>query len=103
VTGTTRPTVYVVQETDHALAKAQVYGDLRFLLPRGRGGLRDTSTVGQLRRAMGDIEPDDWVLPVGDPAAIAVAAVEFARQTGRIRLLRWDRQKDDYEPLEFML
>ena len=96
------PTVYVVQETDHSLIKAQVYGNTRIMLPRGRP-LRAGADALTVREALEGVEPDDWLLPVGDPAAIAVAATEFARLTGRLRILRWDRQADDYVPLEFVL
>ena len=97
------PTVYVVQETNHSLVKAQVYGQTRIILPRDRGSLRVGSDALKVRQALEDVEPDDWLLPTGDPAAIAVAAVEFGRLTGRLRILRWDRQADDYVPLEFVL
>jgi len=94
--------VYLVQETDHSLIKAAPWGDLVPLLSR-RHSLNRAADAGLIRAGLAQATPEDWLLPTGDPAAIAVAATEFARLTGVLRILRWSRVDDDYQPLEFSL
>ena len=94
--------VFLVQETDHSTVKALPWGDLVPLLGR-RGTVNRASEAEQIRRGLQTATPEDWLLPTGDPAAIAVAATEFARLTGVLRILRWSRNDDDYQPLEFSL
>lgn len=45
-----------------------------------------------------DFKDGDYILPVGDPVAIAMATTIAARkaETGRVNFLRWDRQTRQY-------
>jgi hypothetical protein len=47
---------------------------------------------------------EDYLLMVGDPAAIAAAgAVACMMNNGRMKLLKWDRQEMRYYVVEFDL
>ena len=47
---------------------------------------------------------DDYLLMVGDPAAIAAAgAVACMLNNGRMKLLKWDRQEMRYYVVEYDL
>lgn len=54
-----------------------------------------------IREQMADFGDQDWIVCVGDPSLIGVAAAIAARKTGGIlRLLKWDRMASDYIPVE---
>lgn len=95
-----RPTVYVVQDTTYALAGATDFGDLVFLLPK----LGQTITymnqpaVREMRGKLKNYDGRrDYVLPVGDPAAIGIAvALAAERSAGLLQLLRYDKHQKRY-------
>ena len=75
------------------LTPALEHGPLVFLLRPGnifRDRIEDS--VRRLGEALVDFGPDDFLLPVGDPVAIAAAAYIAARNAGgRIQILKFDR------------
>ena len=48
-----------------------------------------------------DITDDDYLLLSGDPAVIALAGAVAARNnSGRFKMLKWDREQGKYFPLQ---
>jgi hypothetical protein len=80
------------------LKPAAEYGELVFLLPPGRLPMDPTPTIQALQKGLEDYQPEDFLLLVGDPRAIAFAAAIAADKTdGQLRLLVW--QRDHYIPV----
>ncbi len=80
------------------MSAAEAYGELVVLLRPGniyRDGLK--SAMDQLREGLATYGPEDHLLAVGDPVAIAAAvAVAAMRNGGRISLLKFDRMDSQY-------
>jgi hypothetical protein len=98
-------TVYVVQEARGInLLPAEQYGDLQILLPPGNVAFSAGPTVSRLKRGLARFSDKDYLLMVGDPAAIAAAgAVACMLNNGRMKLLKWDRQEMRYYVVEYDL
>tara|TARA_A100001388_G_scaffold153409_2_gene114055 strand:+ start:3302 stop:3622 length:321 start_codon:yes stop_codon:yes gene_type:complete len=90
--------VYVVQESQgRNLLPAQEYGDINVLLPPGNVAFSSSPTVRRLRNGLKDFTDSDYLLLMGDPAAIAMAgAIATEQNRGRMQLLKWDRQEHRY-------
>jgi hypothetical protein len=90
--------VYVIQETEGKnLLPAQEYGELKALLPSGQITLSPGPSIYRLRQRLQSFADDDYLLLVGDPIAIALAAmVAGSMNNGRINFLKWDRQEKRY-------
>ena len=98
--------VYVVQEVKgRNILSAQEFGDLKLLLPEGsQVVLSSAPTVRKLKQRLKDFCDDDYLLLIGDPAAIGIAcsiASDFNR--GRYKCLKWDKIEATYYPIEFDL
>jgi hypothetical protein len=95
--------VLVVQETRLNLLDARRYGELVFLLPEQENLILNAQPVARrLRRALLElnVNPRDYLLLTGDPAAIALTAVLVAELCGgRLNLLKYDRQERRYFPV----
>lgn len=104
-----QPVVYVVQEPtrwNHAarmmertidISPAAVYGRLEILLPPGKVMLSTQPMVQELRKKLKDFSDRDHLLAVGDPSAIAAAAMVAAMYNhGRIKMLKWHRETQAY-------
>lgn len=98
-------TVYVVQEVRGInLLPAEKYGELKVLLPPGNVAYSAGPTSARLKRGLARFSDEDFLLMVGDPAAIAAAgAVACMMNNGRMKLLKWDRQEMRYYVVEFDL
>ncbi len=96
-------TVYVVQEVRGLnLLPAEQFGQLQVLLPPGNVAFSTAPTVSRLKRGLARFTDSDYLLMVGDPAAIAVAgAVAASINHGRMKLLKWDRQEQRYYVVDF--
>ena len=94
--------VYVVQEVPNRnVLPAQKYGELKLMLPPGDVVLSAAPTVSRLRKKLKDFNDDDYILPMGDPIAIALAG-EIASDinNGKVQFLKWDRQERIYFPVK---
>lgn len=93
--------VFVVQETDHNITSAFDYGEIKFLLPRTENVmLNPQPVIRRLRRELKDYRATDYILPLGDPAAIGIAvAVAASVTSGYVSLLKFDRQTSRYFPV----
>jgi len=97
-------TVYVVQEPDvnKNILSATKYGDLEIILPAKENMMFSPSpTVARIKSALRNFNDDDFLLLIGDPAAIGFA-IHYALQANRqrVKLLKWDRREVMYYPLE---
>jgi len=102
-------TVYIVQEPvkrDRAtgelvstfdLTPASRFGTLEFLLPPGPVMLSPHPMIIRLRQKLYKFSDNDFLVPVGDPSAIAAAAAIAAEfNVGQINLLKWDNRQGTY-------
>lgn len=97
--------VYVVQESpEKNLLPASDFGELRSLLPPGPVILSPGPTVMKLRRELRTFNDEDYLLLIGDPAAIGIACMVAADvNLGRVKVLKWDRQEKCYYPVAINL
>jgi hypothetical protein len=104
-------TVYVTQIpsriTDGAwiptvdVSPARVFGELKVMLPSGINYAEAAPVVLQLRGLLRDFDPDnDFLLAVGDPVVMAVAAALIGNEHDYFTLLKWDRRQARYLPYE---
>jgi len=95
--------VFIVQEVPgRNLLPAMDYGELHFLLPPGNIAYSSAPTVRRLKQGLHDFSDDDYLLMMGDPAAIAIAgAIAAQTNMGRMNLLKWDRQEHRYYEVQF--
>lgn len=95
-------TVWVVQEVPGKnILPAQQWGMLDVLIPANSQVVLDSGpTVEVIRRKLREFGDKDYLIAIGDPAVIGIAcAVAAARNNGRFRLLKWDRQEARYYPV----
>ena len=97
-------TVYVVQEPDSSknILSASDFGTLEFILPaRENMMFSPVPTITRIKKALKEFNDEDFLLLIGDPAAIGVA-VHIALQNNRqkAKLLKWDRREYRYYPVE---
>jgi hypothetical protein len=95
-------TVYVVQEVHgRNILPAASYGTLEVLLPAGQVVLSPGPAVNKLRRKLKKFGSGDFLLLIGDPVAIGMAAMVAAEMnSGQVTFLKWDRQERAYYPVK---
>ena len=93
--------VYVVQESvGKNILPATEYGNLEVLLPPGQIVLSPGPTLARLRKNLKNFSDDDYLLMIGDPIAIALAAmVASDLNNGRVKFLKWDNHGKKYFPI----
>jgi|TARA_R110002012_G_C11474264_1_gene594306 hypothetical protein len=99
-------TVYVVQEVPgRNILGARKYGDLQVLLPSNVNiVLSPSPTISRLRQSLKNFSKDDYLLLMGDPAAIGIACIITSEYTvGKFSLLKWDRIEKTYYPVEIRI
>lgn len=87
------------------LNPARQYGEFVCLLDADRTVSADTLPIAlsELADGMEDFEPADVLLCVGDVVLIA-AAIAYANEVhGKVRLLRWVKNRKSYELVEVSL
>ena len=92
-------TVYVVQEVDgRNVLTASKYGALEVVLPSKTNLMLTTApAVRTVKRVLSNFSDEDYLLLMGDPASIGLCcAVAAAINSGRFKVLKWDRQSRDY-------
>ena len=97
-------TVYVVQEpnADKNILSATDFGELQMILPaRENMMFSPAPTVSKIKTALKDYSDDDYILCIGDPAAIGIA-IHYALMANRqrVKILKWDRREYRYYPVE---
>jgi len=106
-------TVYCIQEPPgtaqgmpkYNVMKALPFGEVEFLFSeRAQLIYSAGSFIHSLRKKLEGYNDEDYLLLVGDPAVIAVAAVVASeRNHGKFKLLKWDRMAGKYYPLSIDL
>ena len=99
-------TVYVVQEVQgRNIASARQYGDFEVLLPSNTQIMLSASpSVRRMKQLLQDYKEGDYLLLIGDPAAICVACSLAAfYNRGKYSILKWDRQEGLYYPVDIDL
>tara|TARA_R110002020_G_scaffold94037_1_gene226658 strand:+ start:3506 stop:3841 length:336 start_codon:yes stop_codon:yes gene_type:complete len=98
-------TVYIVQEVvGRNLVPAQKYGELVPLLPAKTNLMLSTGPeVSMLKRKLVNFNDDDYLLLIGDPAAIGICCAVAASINNRFSVLKWDRQEMTYYSVTFDL
>jgi len=100
-------TVYVVQEVPgRNIASARSYGDFEVLLPSNNTQimLSAAPSVRRMKKILQDFKEGDYLLLIGDPAAIGVAcSIAAFYNRGRYSILKWDRQEGLYYPVDIDL
>lgn len=111
-------TVFVVQEPFHRnsatgaiepkmnLEAADSFGELKYL-----ASWRALENMGALDTVIDDIEgklldfsDEDYILPVGNPILIGiVSAIAACNNSGRMRILYWDRKARTYQVIPVCL
>lgn len=80
------------------------FGELVFLAPPGRLPGDPAAVIPAMAEALVGITAADYLLPAGDPLAIAWAAALAARRLdGLLTLLRWDGRARAYAPVRTRL
>lgn len=77
--------------------KVLEYGDPVICLPGGRIGLAPGPTIDRLKESLRDFTDDDYIVPVGDPTGMFIAAMvvgEMNRQ--KCNILKWDKDSKQY-------
>lgn len=95
--------VYAIQEANNKnMLSATNFGDLEFLLPPQTNLMFSTEkTLNTIKSGLDEFTEDDYLLLIGDPAAIGIC-VHFALQNnrGRAKLLKWDNREHQYYCVE---
>tara|TARA_R110000782_G_scaffold237137_1_gene323253 strand:- start:269 stop:598 length:330 start_codon:yes stop_codon:yes gene_type:complete len=96
-------TVYITQEMrGRDITDATSFGNIEILLPVGEQATLSTQpTIRKITRKLSKFNDDDYLLLSGDPTAIALASAIAARNnSGKFKMLKWDRQEGKYFPLQ---
>jgi len=91
--------VYVVQENPNVnVIGAGRFGELVPMLPPGKQiTLSPAPIVRMFKSILKDYNDNDYILAMGDPAAIAIAAMVASDiNHGLINILKWDRENRAY-------
>jgi hypothetical protein len=82
---------------------AKEFGDIKVMLPPEAARLDTDTMVKLLKGAMADYGPDDYVLALGNPVLIAIAAVLADRASSPMRMLQWDKITRHYQVMDVQL
>ena len=96
-------TVFVVQEVQgRNITSARQYGDFKVLLPSNTQIMLSASpSVRRMKSILHDYIDGDYLLLIGDPAAIGVAcSIAAFFNNGKYSILKWDRQEGLYYPVD---
>jgi len=89
--------VYVTQDLGRVnLLPAEAFGELVVVIDGQISHMGLPRALRQMRDVMRDITKDDFILPIGHPSIMTLAGYIMADITGRIRILAWDRQTEQY-------
>ena len=110
---TKEPIVYLIQELPGTsigrpkfnIMGALKYGKLKVLLKENTQIVLSSGPVMyELRKLLKDYNSNDYLLLSGDPSVIGLAcAIASDINSGKFKLLKWDRQEKVYYPLEINL
>jgi uncharacterized protein (UPF0128 family) len=98
-------TVYVVQEPKGInIVSATKYGDIEIILPATEHMTFNTEgVVEKIKSKLKNFNEQDYLLLLGDPAAIGVATYFALEKQKSVQFLKWDRQEKMYYVVEVTL
>ncbi len=84
------------------LSPAIRFGTLEVLLPHGPILLSTEPTIACLKDRLKDYTDDDYIMCIGDPAAIAAAVLVAGKITGgKVSLLKYSREEKQYNIIHY--
>ena len=98
--------VYVIQERpERNILSASQFGELTLVLPFKRQiVLSAAPTIQQMQRVLKNFTDEDYLLLMGDPAAIGIAcSIVSDINRGKYKLLKWDKTEMMYYPVQIDL
>ena len=111
-----RPKVFILQEPmkhDQAtgrmvsamnFAKASEYGDTVVCVPPGQVALSPQPLITRLKDCLRDYRDGDYVIAVGDPTVMFVAAMVLCElNRGQCQMLKWDKITRNYIAVQINL
>ena len=101
-----KPTVFLVQENPYInVLGAAEYGDIVVLFESGQQIMFSPQpAIRKLKRKLKDFDDGDYLLMMGDPAAMGIACCIAAEMNrGRFNILKWDKKQQRYYPVSINL
>ena len=101
-----KPTVFLVQENPYInVLGAAEYGDIVVLFESGQQIMFSPQpAIRKLKRKLKDFDDGDYLLMMGDPAAMGIACCIAAEMNrGRFNILKWDKKQQRYYPVNINL
>ena len=101
-----KPTVFLVQENPYInVLGAAEYGDIVVLFESGQQIMFSPQpAIRKLKRKLKDFDDGDYLLMMGDPAAMGIACCIAAEMNrGRFNILKWDKKQQRYYPVAINL
>ena len=92
-------TVYLVQENPYInVLSAEEYGKIVVLFESGQQIMFSPQpAIKKLRRKLKDFFDNDYLLMMGDPAAMGIACcIASEMNRGRFKILKWDKIQKKY-------
>jgi hypothetical protein len=82
------------------LTPTTLWGEPVVLLPNMQSLISPESTVATLREKLATFDDSDFLVPIGDPVLMCLAAtVASDVNNGRVAYLKWDRKLSAYVPI----
>ena len=94
-----KPTVFLVQENPYInVLGAAEYGEIVVLFDSGQQIMFSPQpAIKKLRRKLKDFDDNDYLLMMGDPAAMGIACcIASDMNRGRFKILKWDKIQKKY-------
>jgi len=101
-----KPTVFLVQENPYInVLGAAEYGDIVVLFESGQQIMFSPQpAIRKLKIKLKDFDDGDYLLMMGDPAAMGIACCIAAEMNrGRFNILKWDKKQQRYYPVTINL
>ena len=101
-----KPTVFLVQENPYiSVLSAADYGEIVVLFESGQQIMFSPQpAIRKLKRKLKDFSDDDYLLMMGDPAAMGIACCIAAEMNrGKFNILKWDKKAQRYYPVSVNL
>lgn len=107
--------VFVTQDVTHRTRRdarapkfdfsaAEQYGRLVTLAPTTRGAFNLKPFVVRLESLLKSFDEGDYLLPIGDPVIVCLAAMHAAKATGgSVKVLKWDKLLKSYHCFQLNL
>jgi hypothetical protein len=102
----TMPRVFVTQEQPGKnILPAKKFGDIKILMPCNfQAGFSAGQVAQELMYKLSDYKETDFLLLIGDPVIIGITVAVAAHwANGKVGMLKWDRQSNDYYPVKINL